>query len=114
MLSARRYTTDERAELLAMGVAPVVVHAVGYPSSMASSFVPYVLLDRYAMPPRARDAFSERMVLQPHCYQANDHRRTPPPLPSSSSSSSSSESDASIGTLSALSTKSATAWLVLF
>ena len=83
LIDLNGYTTDERAELLAMGLAPIVMHAVGYPGSMGASFVPYMLLDRYAAPPlataRAREALSERLVLQPHCYQVNDHRRHPLP-----------------------------------
>jgi protein O-GlcNAc transferase len=83
LIDLNGYTTDERAELLAMGLAPVVMHAVGYPGSMGASFVPYMLLDRYAAPPlataRAREALSERLVLQPHCYQVNDHGRHPLP-----------------------------------
>ena len=83
LIDLNGYTTDERAELLAMGLAPVVMHAVGYPGTMGASFVPYMLLDRYAAPPlataRAREALSERLVLQPHCYQVNDHGRHPLP-----------------------------------
>ena len=84
------YTTDERSELLALRGAPVQMHAVGYAGSMGAAFVPYMLLDRHAMPPRltarARGGggggallLSERLVLMPHAYQVNDHARSLPP-----------------------------------
>ena len=50
------------------------MHAVGFPRTMGARFVPYMLLDRAAAPPRAAAALTERLVLMPHCYQVNDHR----------------------------------------
>ena len=40
-----------------------------------SDAVPYMLLDAIAMPPKPREALHERLVLQPPCYQVNDHAR---------------------------------------
>ena len=68
------FTTHERSELLALRPAPVAMHAVGFPGTMGARFVPYMLLDRAAAPPRAAAALTERLVLMPHCYQVNDHR----------------------------------------
>lgn len=78
------YTTDERAEIFAARPAPVSLHAVGFPGTMGARFVPYMLLDRAAAPASASRgvdtaALPERLVLMPHCYQVNDHRRFPPP-----------------------------------
>jgi predicted O-linked N-acetylglucosamine transferase (SPINDLY family) len=72
------YTTGEKAPLLARRPAPVQTHAVGYPGTMGASFVGYMALDRAAMPPRPAEALSERLLLMPHCYQANDHASYPP------------------------------------
>ena len=51
------------------------LHAVGYAGTMGARFVPAMVIDRHAMPPRASAALSERLVLVPHAYQANDHLR---------------------------------------
>ena len=76
LIDLNGYTTDERSEVLAFKPAPVAMQAVGYPGSMGAGFVPYMLSDRYAVsPPAARAGFSERLVIQPHSYQANDHAR---------------------------------------
>lgn len=69
------YTSYERSELLSLSLAPLTIQAVGYPGTMASDAVPYMLLDAIAMPPKPREALHERLVLQPHCYQVNDHAR---------------------------------------
>ena len=50
------FTTHERSELLALRPAPVAMHAVGFPGTMGARFVPYMLLDRAAAPPRAARA----------------------------------------------------------
>ena len=68
------YTTNERAELLALRPAAVSMHAIGYPGTMGADFVPYMVLDRYAAPPVLHAALSEKIIFQPHCYQVNDHR----------------------------------------
>ena len=73
------FTTDEHAEFLATRPAAVVMQAVGYPGTMGSRFVDYILLDRNAAPPHAASAISERMVLIPNCYQVNSHRLHPLP-----------------------------------
>ena len=78
------FTTDERSELLVSKPAPVAMHAVGFPGTMAASFVPYALLDRHASPPRSRAAMSERLVLMPHCYQVNSHAQHEVVLPAPS------------------------------
>lgn len=78
------YTTDERSEVLALNLARVSMHAVGYPGTMASRGVPYMLLDPTAMPPRPRHVLQERLVLQPHCYQVNDHAQVHLRLPTPS------------------------------
>ena len=70
------YTTDERAEVLAFDPAPVIMHAIGYPGTLGASFVPYMLVDKHAVPPHfGRGALTEKLVLTPHSYQSNDHAR---------------------------------------
>ena len=74
LIDLNGFTTGERAELLALRAAPVQAHAVGYPGTMGAAFVPYMVLDRAAAPPAAARALTERLVLQPHCYQASRPR----------------------------------------
>ena len=67
-------TRGTRTGLAALCPAPLVVNYLGYPSTMASSFVDYVIVDPVVAPVEtARQAFSERLVLLPHTYQANDY-----------------------------------------
>ena len=77
LIDLNGYTTDERAEALALEPAPLLMHAIGYPGTLGASYVPYMLVDKHALPPHlGRVAMSERLVYQPHAYQANDHART--------------------------------------
>lgn len=79
------YTDGERAELHMMKPAPVSMHAIGYPATMGSEYVRYILVDRQASLPasHAHLAFTERLVVLPHCYLVNGHsdasEYAPPP-----------------------------------
>lgn len=79
------YTDGERAELHMLKPAPVAIHAIGYPATMGSEYVRYILADRQAaLPaPHAHLALTERLVLLPHCYLVNGHidlsEYAPPP-----------------------------------
>jgi len=79
------YTDGERAEIHMLKPAPVTMHAIGYPATMGSEYVRYILADKQAaLPaPQAHLALTERLVLLPHCYLVNGHRDiseyAPPP-----------------------------------
>ncbi|MGB7762189.1 MAG: tetratricopeptide repeat protein [Bryobacteraceae bacterium] len=83
LVDLKGYTTDARPEILLHRPAPVQVSYLGYPGTMGSGAVDFVLVDRHVVPVEDQPFFSERLVHLPDCYQVNDRRRpiaprTPP------------------------------------
>ena len=75
LVDLKGYTTDARPEILALRPAPVQVNYLGYPGTMGSDAVDYVLVDPVVVPADEQPYFTERLVHLPDCYQVNDRRR---------------------------------------
>jgi predicted O-linked N-acetylglucosamine transferase (SPINDLY family) len=75
LVDLKGYTTDARPEILALRPAPVQVSYLGYPGTLGSGAVDYVLVDRHVVPADEQPYFTERLVYLPDCYQVNDRRR---------------------------------------
>ena len=75
LVDLKGYTTDARPEILALRPAPVQASYLGYPGTLGSDAVDYVLVDRQVVPADEQPYFTERLVHLPDCYQVNDRRR---------------------------------------
>ena len=75
LVDLKGYTTDARPRILHLRPAPIQVNYLGYPGTMGSDAVDYVLVDRRVVPVDEQSYFSERLVHLPDCYQVNDRRR---------------------------------------
>ncbi len=62
-----------RTEILGYRPAPIQVNYLGYPSTMGSEFVDYIIVDDFVVPPTQQIAFAEKLVAIPSCYQANEN-----------------------------------------
>ncbi len=69
------YTGEHRTNILAYRPAPIQVNYLGFPATMGTADVDYLIADEFLIPPETRAAYSERVVLLPDCFQANDDRR---------------------------------------
>ncbi len=69
------YTDGLRPRVLAPRPAPIQVSYLGFPGTMGSSHIDYLLADRFVIPPDRQDQYEERVVYLPDCFQANDDRR---------------------------------------
>ena len=74
------YSRQSRAPVLQFRPAPICVHYLGYPGTLGSPDVDYLIADAYVIPHGAERFFSEAVVRLPGCYQANDETRTVPNL----------------------------------
>jgi predicted O-linked N-acetylglucosamine transferase (SPINDLY family) len=72
------WTLGARPGVLARRPAPVQVHYLGYPGTMAASWIDYALVDGCVVPPGAERHFGEAVVRLPDSYFASDRAR---PLP---------------------------------
>ncbi|MDB5550456.1 MAG: hypothetical protein JWL86_440 [Rhizobium sp.] len=75
------YTAHARPEVLALRVAPVQVNYLGYPGSMGSPFMDFVIADPIVAPAGSEADFSEKIIRLPDCYQANDDQAPIDPAP---------------------------------
>lgn len=69
------FTTDSRPQILASRPAPVQVNYLGYPGSMGTGFIDYIVADRTVIPETSRHHYGEKIVYLPDTYQANDSTR---------------------------------------
>jgi len=55
--------------------SPIQVNYLGYPGTMGCSFVDYIIADHTLISGNDRQFYSEKIVMLPHSYQANDRKR---------------------------------------
>ena len=67
-----------RPGVLALRPAPIQVNYLGFPGTLGSPWIDYVLADVHVIPPDHREHHTEQVVYLPDCYQANDTTRTVP------------------------------------
>ena len=68
-------TADARSGIFAHRPAPVQVNYLGYPGTMATPFMDYLIADRVVIPDDERRWYSEKIVYLPDSYMATDAAR---------------------------------------
>lgn len=69
------FTDGSRPQIFAFRAAPIQVNYLGFPATMGSPFMDYLLADSFVIPPESRKHYSERIVYLPDTFQANDTQR---------------------------------------
>jgi protein O-GlcNAc transferase len=69
------FTRGSRTGILAHRAAPIQVNYLGFPGTMGTPFMDYVIADPYLIPAAHRHHFAEKVVWLPDSFQANDDRR---------------------------------------
>jgi protein O-GlcNAc transferase len=75
LIDLKGFTRDARTNVFARRPAPIQVNYIGYPGTMGASYIDYIIADRTIIPDEYRKFYSERIVILPDTYQANDNRR---------------------------------------
>ena len=70
------FTRNSRAGIFAHRAAPIQVSYLGYPATMGTEHIDYLIADRTVIPEACQRHYSEKMVYLPHCFQVNDRKRT--------------------------------------
>jgi protein O-GlcNAc transferase len=76
------FTLHCRPGIFARRPAPIQVNYLGHPGTTGAEYIDYILADRTVIPPDHEQYYSERVVVVPGCYQANDARRAIGKVPS--------------------------------
>lgn len=75
-------TYGARLGITARKPAPVIVHYLGYPGTLAADGIDYLVADPILVPSESESRYAESVLRMPLCYQANDTRRVrPAPTP---------------------------------
>ena len=75
LVDLKGYTRNARSMILAQRPAPVQVNYLGYPGTMGTPFIDYIIGDAIVTPMEHQSFFDERIVQLPDCYQPNDRHR---------------------------------------
>ena len=69
------FTRDARCNVLARRVAPLQVSYLGYPGTMGTDYIDYVIADSTIIPKEQFPHYSECVVWLPDSYQVNDQQQ---------------------------------------
>jgi protein O-GlcNAc transferase len=72
------YTAQSRSAILAFRPAPIQVNYLGYPGTMGTKFVDYLIADNFIIPPELEKNYLEQVVRLPGSYLPNDGSRSRP------------------------------------
>jgi predicted O-linked N-acetylglucosamine transferase (SPINDLY family) len=75
LVDLKGYTKDARPAILGFRPAPIQVHYLGYPGTMGTDCIDYVIADGVVLPFEQQPHYAERIVQLPDCYQPNDSKR---------------------------------------
>lgn len=75
LVDLKGYTQHARPGILAYRPAPLQVQFVGYPGTMGTRLVDYLIADSFVVPPDHFGWYDEQIVHMPECYQPNDPDR---------------------------------------
>ena len=75
LVDLKGYTTSARPEILSLRPAPIQVSYLGYPGTMGSEALDFVLVDPHVVRQDEQEHFSEHLVYLPSSYQVNDRTR---------------------------------------
>jgi predicted O-linked N-acetylglucosamine transferase (SPINDLY family) len=74
-IDLKGYTRDSRPGIFEYRAAPVQVNYLGYPGTMGSKQMDYIVADKVLIPESHRHYYAEKIVYMPNTYQVNDSSR---------------------------------------
>lgn len=75
LVDLKGYTAGDRVTILARRPCDIQVTWLGYPGTLGTPFVDYVIADPYVIPAGDEGHYTEAVLRMPHCYQPNDRKR---------------------------------------
>ena len=69
------YTKTHRSKLFSLRIAPIQINYLGYPGTLGTNYIDYIIADPTIIPQEYRDCYTEEIIYMPHCYQPNDNKR---------------------------------------
>jgi len=82
LVDLKGHTQGSRIGILACRPAPVQIHYLGFPGTIAHESIDAQVADAIVVPPGGEGYYDERVLRLPECYQVNDRKRPLPPAAS--------------------------------
>ena len=68
-------TKDSRPGIFSYKAAPIQVSYLGYPGTLGTDYIDYLIADKILIPAESQQNYSEKIVYLPNSYQVNDRHR---------------------------------------
>ncbi|WP_269611121.1 tetratricopeptide repeat protein [Prochlorococcus marinus] len=68
------YTKHNRFSIFSSRVAPIQINYLGYPASVGSNVIDYILADKIVIPDNYEKFYSEKILSMPNCYLCIDDK----------------------------------------
>jgi predicted O-linked N-acetylglucosamine transferase (SPINDLY family) len=74
-IDLKGFTLGSRTGIFAYRCAPVQVNYLGYPGTMSSDYIDYLIADKTLIPVESQKHYSEKIIYLPNTYQVNDSKK---------------------------------------
>ncbi|WP_269606559.1 tetratricopeptide repeat protein [Prochlorococcus marinus] len=68
------YTRNNRFNIFSYRVAPIQINYLGYPSTVGSNIIDYIIADKIVIPDNYEKFYAEKILRMPNCYICNDDK----------------------------------------
>jgi predicted O-linked N-acetylglucosamine transferase (SPINDLY family) len=75
LVNLNGYFGEDRNGVFARRAAPIQVNYLGFPGTLGTAYIDYIIADRHVIPSDHQEFYTEKVVYLPNCYQANDRMR---------------------------------------
>jgi protein O-GlcNAc transferase len=74
-IDLKGFTQATRLEPFAYGLAPIQISYLGYPGTLGTDFIDYIVADPVLIPDNKRQYYAEQIIYLPNTYQPTDNTR---------------------------------------
>ncbi len=68
-------TYENKIGIFAFRAAPIQVHYIGFPGTLCTDYIDYLIADKVLIPEESKHHYSEKIIYLPNSYQVNDRQR---------------------------------------
>ncbi|MAA52431.1 MAG: hypothetical protein CMJ41_05300 [Phycisphaerae bacterium] len=69
------HTKENRIQILKNKPCPIQISYLGFPGTLGTNFIDYLILDEFIVNKENRKFFKENIIYLPDCYQCNDEKK---------------------------------------
>jgi predicted O-linked N-acetylglucosamine transferase (SPINDLY family) len=69
------FTSNSRTKIFSSRISPIQINALGYPSTMMTSYIDYIIADQVVIPEKNQKFFKEKIIYLPSFYQISNDKK---------------------------------------